>query len=273
MRRAVFALLACTLALPAAIPSACAAPGPAEPAETETGKLDWTIDADAKRLAKGEVQLALARRTGRGTRLRSNIRPIAGLIGLTAAQLGSESGNPVSFVLDREPGAFVCEGVARRRRATGECVFHANAGFASELADRGFGLPSESQHFSLAFYDVGRSFIDELGRQGYARPTLAELVRAGEHGATLDYLKGIGRHGYRVGNLAALIDMRDHGVTPAYLGELEALGYAGLLAEDLVRLRSHGVTADFIRRVNASGGGRRSAAELVSLRAGGRAEK
>lgn len=253
MRQAFLALIASTLALAAGIPAACAAPGSGESAETAPGRLDWKIDTDETRRSKGEIKLALSRRTAGTVWLHSNTRPIAGLIGLTMAELGSDSGRPVSFVLDREAGAFVCEGTAKRWRGAGQCVFHANAGFAFELADRGYGAPSESQQFSLAVQNIGRLFIDELARQEYARPTIADLVRAGDHGVGLEYLKKMGGHGYRVGTLAALVDMRDHGVSPDYISELARLGIRDLPADEVVRLRDHGVTAAFISALRAAG--------------------
>ena len=112
-------------------------------------------------------------------------RSLADLSGLTADQLGSESGAPVNFRLDRDAGTIVCSGVARRWRGTGECRFQADAAFAAALADRGYGRASDGQLFSLALYDLGHAYIDELKRQDYARPTVADLVRAGDHGADL----------------------------------------------------------------------------------------
>lgn len=265
MRQALFALLGCALALAAAIPAACAAPGSGEPAETAEGRLNWTIESDSKQRARGDVQLSLTRRTAGSTWIHSNTRPLAGLIGVTAAQLGSESRNPVSFVLDKEAGAFVCEGFARRWHGTGGCVFHANAGFASELADRGHGRPSDGQHFSLALYDIGRSYIDELVRQDYARPAVADLVRAGSHGANLEYLKAMGGHGYRAGTLAALIEMRDHGVTPDYVSKLARLGLGDLPAGEVVRLRDHGVSPEFVGEA-ARQGYRFATGDLIRLR-------
>ena len=299
MRPTFAALLALTLALP--LPAACAAPGSA--AEAEAGRLDvsWSIEADAGQRAKDRVQFALTRRTANSRWTHSNTRPLADFPGLTAAQLATDSGMPVSFRFQRDAGTILCEGAVRRWRGTGDCSFQAGAGFAEALAERGHGRADESQLFSFALYDIGYAFLDELKRQGYARATVADLVRGADHGVDLAYLKAMGEKGYRVGSLAALSNMRDHGVTPDYvfelarlgvgdlsadevvrlrdhgvtadyLGALKGLGYSGLAAADIVRLRDHGVTADFIRRANA-GGRRRSADELVALRDGGWAER
>lgn len=55
MRPALFALLASTLALPAAIPAACAAPGSATEADSAQGEVSWSVEADQRQRAKGEV--------------------------------------------------------------------------------------------------------------------------------------------------------------------------------------------------------------------------
>jgi hypothetical protein len=253
MRPAFFALAIGTLALAAAIPAACAAPGSAAGTESAQGEVSWTIEADADQRAKQKVQFGLTRRTANSRWMHSTTRPLAGLTGLTAGQLASETGTPVSFRLDRDAGAIVCSGFARRWRGTGDCSFQANPGFAEALAERGYGRPSEGELFSLALHDLGFAYVEELKRQGYSRPTVADLVRAGDHGAGLDYLKGMGGRGYRVGSLAALISMRDHGVTADYVSELARLGIGDLSAAEVVRLRDHGVTPGFVGAFRAAG--------------------
>lgn len=119
---------------------------------------------------------AETRRTANSRWRHSNTRPLAGLDGLTAAQLASESGAPVTFRLNRDAGSIACEGVARRWHGTGECRFQPNPGFAAALAERGYGGGGDGQLFSLALYDLGYPFFDELKRQGYDRTTVAELV-------------------------------------------------------------------------------------------------
>jgi hypothetical protein len=296
MRPVLIAAALATLVLAGAIPAASAFLSQHSGGERlKDGQLGWAIEAGEKERVNGKVQLTLSRRSSGSEWIHSHTRPLAQLAGLSMAQLGSESGGPVRFRLERDAGAIDCEGVARRFRGTGDCRFTANPAFARELEQRGHGQASEEQLFSLALHNVGRPFLDELGRQGYAKPAVGELVRAADHGATLDYLREMGEAGFRVGTLAELIRMRDHGVSArfarelaeygikglssgeivrlrdhgvsaSFLGELRTLGYGGLSAEQVVRLRDHGVSASFIRKVNASGGERRSAEELVTLR-------
>ena len=253
MRPALCALFASTLALAAGIPAACADPGSAAQAVDDESAVGWSIEADPSQRAKNMVQLSFTRRTASSHWMHSHTRPIEGLGGLTAAQLGSDSGTPADFRFERDSGTISCTGIVGRWRGTGECGFRANAGFAAALAERGHGRADGRQLFSLALYDIGFAFLDELKRQGYAPAGVADLVRAAEHGVDLAYLKGMGGRGYRVGSLAALIRMRDHGVTPDYVSELARLGLADLSAGDVVRLRDHGVTPGFAAGFRAAG--------------------
>ena len=53
MRPALVFLLASTLVLPAAIPAACAAPGPDSPAEAAQGDVSWSIEARSAPAGEG----------------------------------------------------------------------------------------------------------------------------------------------------------------------------------------------------------------------------
>ena len=119
MRPALFLLLASSLALPAAIPAAWAAAGADEAGEPGLSTLKWTIDAGPDQRARGQVQLSLTRRSARSQWMHSNTRPLADLAGLDPAALGSASGGPVRFRLERDAGTIDCEGVARRWHGSG----------------------------------------------------------------------------------------------------------------------------------------------------------
>jgi beta-lactamase regulating signal transducer with metallopeptidase domain len=191
--------------------------------------------------------------------------PLAGLEGLTAAQL-TGPGGPVQFRLRRDAGTFSFDGVLRNGVGAGTFSFTPDPSFPAELAKRGFARPTASEQYRMARHDVGYAFVDELNRQGYSKPAISELVRAGEHGVAATYLREMGALGYRLGSLDPLITLRDHGITPKYVQELAELGYKGLAAVDLRNARDHGVSAEYVRGMRDAGYGSLAMNDLVEAR-------
>jgi hypothetical protein len=190
----------------------------------------------------------------------------AELAGLTREQAMSANGTQVKFQLQRDAGAFLCEGWFRNGKGSGHFVFAPNPSFISELTRRGYDAPSDEQQFSMALHEVSLAFVEELRAQGYERPTLAELVQTGEHGVHLEYVRGLKTLGYSLRSVPLLIKMRDHGVSLNYVRELAAHGYARVPAEELIRTRDHGVSADFVKTFAAEGYEKLTLDQLIQLR-------
>jgi hypothetical protein len=241
---------------------------PAGGAETPNGlRVEWTAGPADPMGGEPAVHLALSYRERGGHSSHSRAWPLRQLEGLGSAQLASEAGAPVRFTIARQAGRLDCEGLARRRRGTGECVFSPDASFASELQRRGIGRPTTAQQYQLAVQDVGLPLVEELARQDYPRPSVDQLVAMGIHGATVPFLRGLDSAGYRLGDLDDLVAFRIHGVTPRFIGELAAVApaYGRLPARDLVALRIHGVTPELIRRYDSLGYRGLGQDDLVSM--------
>ena len=190
----------------------------------------------------------------------------AELVGLTREQAMSANGTQVKFQLQRDAGAFLCEGWFRNGKGSGHFVFAPNPSYVSELRRRGYDAPTGEQQFSMALHEVSLAFVEELRAQGYERPTLSELVETGTHGVHLEYLRGLKALGYNLRSVPVLIEMRDHGVSLSYVRELAAAGYARIPAEELIRTRDHGVSADFVKTFAAEGYEKLPLEQLIQLR-------
>jgi beta-lactamase regulating signal transducer with metallopeptidase domain len=218
----------------------------------------WEIRATS---TEGRIQLRLVEWNSSS----SSIVPIERLEGLTAAALAG-TGGPVQFQLRRDAGTFVFEGVVRNGVGAGTFSFKPDSIFPSELAKRGFAVPTALEQYQLARHDIGYAFVDELKAQGYQETRTSELVRAGHHGVNVPYLRDMGALGYRLGTLAQLITLRDHGVTPDYVRELSDQGYKGLSADGLRQARDHGITPDYVRAMRDAGYGALTMDQLIKAR-------
>lgn len=228
--------------------TACAPAGSAQPSGTLP--VEWTIAPTEPIGGEAAVQLELSYRERGSSSNNSEPWPLRALEGLGAVELASPAGGAVRFQIVREAGRLDCEGVARRQRGSGDCIFSPDAGFAAALERRGIGRPSLRQQYQLAVQDVGLALVEELARQDYPRPTVDQLVALGIHGADVEFLRGLDGAGYRLGDLDDLVAFRIHGVTPEFIRELAAISpsYARLPADGLVAMRIHGVTPDRVRR-------------------------
>ena len=223
----------------------------------------WLIE-----FKSGEDRVQLSLRYERENHHSDTTRQImpAELNGLTREQAMSANGTQVKFQLQRDAGAFHCEGWFRAGKGSGHFVFAPSPAFVAELSERGYDAPSDEQQFSLALHDVSLAFVEELHAQGYERPTLAELVDTGTHGVHLEYVRGLKALGYTLRSVPLLIKMRDHGVSLNYVRELAAHGYTRVPAEELIRTRDHGVSTTFVNELRALGYERLPVEQLRRLR-------
>jgi hypothetical protein len=226
----------------------------------------WLIEF---RTGEPVIQLTLRYRSRRdGHDFNNNtsfeIRPEQ-LQGLTREQAMS-GGTHVQFQFKRDAGTFNCEGWFRDGDGSGHYTFSPSPAFNAELKNRGYGVPTAEQQFSMAMHDVGLSLIEELRAQGYERPPLDQLIRMGMHGVGLDYVRGLKSLGYTLRTVGALIEMRDHGVSLGFVRELTALGYTQLPAEALVRAKDHGVSTEFIKELKALGYERLTLNQLIRMK-------
>ncbi|MDX6269425.1 MAG: hypothetical protein QOD28_648 [Acidobacteriota bacterium] len=107
-----------------------------------------------------------------------NVAP-AELVGLTREQAMSAGGTQVKFQLQRDAGAFQCEGWFKNGKGSGHYVFAPNPTYVSELSRRGYDAPSDEQQFSMALHDVSLAFVEALRAEGYEPPrSKNSLIRA-----------------------------------------------------------------------------------------------
>jgi hypothetical protein len=266
---------------------------------TEPIRVDFTLAPDRAEASSFEtVRLGLSFSSSRGGHSQfTQPRRLAELQGLTGQNLASETGAEARFRLAAEAGRLDCDGVVRRGRGAGECLFTPDEGFAEALSRRGLGRPTAQQQLVLALQGADLQVLDELDRQGYAKPDLDDFVAAAVHGVDLAYLMSMDAAGYRVGRLEKLVAMRVHGVSPdriraltaaspslrgasadqqvsmkihavspEYVREMAELGFTKLTPEQLVQMKIHGVSPDFVREMAKAGYRGLSVAEAVGLR-------
>lgn len=218
-----------------------------------------------------------------------------------AQALASDNG-AVKFQIAYEAGTLNFEGSVQGGVASGKWSYLANPVFASELKQRGIGIPTPDQQFYLTLHDVRLAFLEELKTQGYERPSMDQLVTLGTHGVDAAYLKDMKALNYKFDSIDTLILMCDHGVNATYIEalrdlgvtqlpadhvlramdhgvtlrfikELKANGVADLSLDELIRMRDHGITVEFIKKVKAHGYNDLSAENLISLRIHGFSKK
>lgn len=232
---------------------------------------DGSIRFSVTERPDGPAQLQLtydASGDGRGRGAHSGPQPWAALEGFDRSLLGSATGGPVSFRLDRAAGDVACSGAAAQGAAAGACEFEPDAAFVAALAERTGARAAPHQLFHLAMSDFRLETLEELDRLGYPRPSLDDVVAAGIHGVDGDYARGMAEAGYRLGSLDDLVAFHIHRVTPAYVAEMAALGprFRDLPARDLMNLSIHRVTPDFAREMASLGFDALSPDELLKLK-------
>jgi hypothetical protein len=172
---------------------------------------------------------------------------------------------PVSFTIQREPGAFACVGSAGNGSGAGQFTYTPNPRFDDGLAAREMGRPSFHESLELAIAGVTLAFVDRV-RTGSQHATTAELVRVVQHGVNQRYVDDLAALGYKTPSLDDLTRMRDHGVTPQFVKSVVDAGYRNLSVDDLVRLADHGVRERYIAEMRAAGYTNVSAQQLITLR-------
>jgi hypothetical protein len=167
--------------------SACT---PAGGAETPGAlPIEWTVGPAEPIAGEAAVHLALSYRERGSYSNHSKTWPLRELEGLGAGELGSQAGAPVRFTLVRKAGRLDCEGIARRQRGSGDCVFSPDAAFAAALERRGIVRPTLRQQYQLAVQDVDLALVEELERQDYPRPTVDKLVAMAIHRVNVPFLR------------------------------------------------------------------------------------
>jgi hypothetical protein len=221
---------------------------------------------EIRRGTGGSVELSFKDRDGDdrgGTSF--SVEPNA-LHGLTADQLDDSYSGAIRFTLVRDAGTITFDGKASGGEGNGSYAFTPTAAYASNLAERGIGRPTETEQFQLALHDVGYPLLDELRTQRYPTPSIAELVRMGMHGVDTEYVHDMGALHYQLGTVAVLIKFRDHGVDPDFVNELRKAGYTTLAPGELLKLKDHGVDGDFVDDLTRVGFTGLTPAELLLAR-------
>lgn len=191
-----------------------------------------------------------------------------------------QTGDRITFRLQRAPGIFSFEGRGSMQRASGWFVFAPNADFVREMERIGFRDVDERALFVFALDDLtiqkvkqlqglvsnqldtpelirlinhgaGLAHIQALSDQGFRKLTSDEYRRARDHGVSVAFVREMADLGVKI-PLEGLIRMRDHGVTPEYVRSMRAAGH-DVSHEELVRARDHGVNPDFVRRMSDLG--------------------
>ena len=172
---------------------------------------------------------------------------------------------PVSFAIQREPGAFACTGSAGEGTGAGQFIYQQSGSFDAALASRGMGRPTPHESLELAIAGTTLAFVDQV-RGSSAHATVADLVRAVQHGVNARYVADLAALGYKTSSLDQLVRMRDHGVSPDFVRAVQAAGYRNLSSDDLVRLSDHGVREKYITEIRAAGYTNATADQLVQMR-------
>ena len=204
-----------------------------------------------------------------------------------------QTGDRITFRLQRAPGIFSFEGRGSMDRASGWFVFAPNADFSREMERIGFrglddralfvfalddltipkvkqlqGLVSNeldtTELIRLINHGAGLAHIQALSDLGFKRLTSDEYRRARDHGVSVNFVREMAELGVKV-EMNELIRMRDHGVTPEFVRAMRSEGH-DVSHEELVRARDHGVTPDFVRRMGALGYKGLALAEYVRFR-------
>ena len=205
----------------------------------------------------------------------------------------NQSGDRVTFRLQRAPGIFSFEGRGSMERASGWFVFAPNPDFSREMERIGFrdlderalfvfalddltvakvkqlqGLVSNgldtSELIRLINHGAGLTHIQALSDLGFRKLTSDEYRRARDHGVSVTFVREMAELGVKI-PLDGLIRMRDHGVTPEFVRGMRDAGH-DVSHEELVRARDHGVSPDFVRRMGDLGYKGLSLGEYVRFR-------
>lgn len=189
------------------------------------------------------------------------------LIGLDAAGFRGAATRPLRFAIAREAGRLDCSGSGGSSRASGNCRFTADPGFARLLASRGIGAPTGKQAFGLMAVNARRALVDALAAARYPTPTIDDLIGLSALGVDGRYIAELARAGYRPQRVHTLIEFKALGITPEWIGGFARIGYAAIPAGELVQLRALGVTPEFVTAFDRIGYGRLPAGTLVQLKA------
>jgi hypothetical protein len=178
---------------------------------------------------------------------------LAEIRGLSIEQLAGGGPAPLRFMLVRDAGTVIFDGVAARGEVRGGYVFRGDHSFAGLLARRGIGRPSDADAFRLTIGNVGYAFLQELTVGGYPSPAMRELVRMGLRGMSTEYLRGLSASRIRLRTAGELIALHADGITPEYVADMRRAGYGSIAAADLIRFKDHGVDPQFLARLAAAG--------------------
>ena len=226
----------------------------------------WSI-APARGDDQSRVQLSLEYSdSGNGRSWNSSwSSPIAlSDAGIPADRLRGPVG-PVTFRIQREPGAFDCTGSAGEGSGAGQFRYEPSTKFDDALASRGLVRPSFEQSLELAISGTTLAFVDQL-RASSQHATTADVVRVVQHGVNPKYIADLTALGYRTTSLDELVRLRDHGVSAGFIRAIQSAGYRDLSANDLVRLADHGVGEKYIAEMRAAGYKNLGTGDLIALR-------
>ncbi len=220
-------------------------------AHTENFAGTWSISPSDK---PGEVRLRMEyRRSEAGDNeswSESNDVPIAQLHGLTFNDI--RTGGNKAFIIVQDAGQFRADGSFSGGQGGGTWTFAPSGTFASALAQRGVGTPTDKEQFQLAMGRFKLSTLDTLLRKGFQRPSPGDLVAMVEHGVTGDYVDAMSGLRIEPKTVGELIRLQDRGVDARYAADMLRRA-PQLSAEDLVELRDHGVSSEYMQAL-ADGG-------------------
>lgn len=210
----------------------------------------WTASVDDDDRGHLDFSLVRGRQHQNGMTL-----PLAGLTGLTAAQVGAAAMTPVRFELQRETGTASFEGTFRGGKGAGQFTFTPAAGFIQTLRSLGVTADAgdhgeEETLLALTLFDVSSAFIRSMQAEGY-RVELNDYLAMRIFEVTPELVRELRTLGYKGLDSDELVAARIHGVTPAFIRELDAAGYGGVPIEKLVAMKIHGITPEFVRKMNA----------------------
>jgi hypothetical protein len=127
--------------------------------------LRWTIEPIEGEATDDRVRFSLTGGHGDGHFVHCDSVSLEMLLGLTREQLAARESVHVRFRLQREAGAFACEGTVSRRRGSGSCSVEADAGFVAELGRLGIVSASDDDLLRVAAARIGRDFIADDGTE------------------------------------------------------------------------------------------------------------
>lgn len=225
----------------------------AQPVRADSYSGTWSAQANNSTNVHLRLEYRHADASGNEEWDESHDVPISQLHGLSASDFTS-SGEHKSFSIVRDAGTMRADGWFAGGNGSGSWTLVPNPSFASALARRGVGAPSQKQQFQLAMGDFKLSTLDQLLNSGFQRPSIDDLVAMSEHGVTDEYIAAVRNVPMRPKTVHELIRMRDHGVDAEYAAQMLSRD-RNLTSEDVIELRDHGVSADFMKSIVANGYG------------------